>query len=523
MNQPQESKAKRRSAVPPISNRQAIGNSDARATNPAPGARPLCTGPLPSLGLSRRHFLNRFGMGLGGIALADLFGNGKSFAETIAPSHRGIITTPHFPPKVKRVIYLFMAGGPSQLETFDYKPVLNQRNGENLPESVRMGQRLTGMSGNQAVLSLAGSICKLPQYGQEGAWVSELLPHTSKIVDDLCIVRSMYTEAINHDPAITFMQTGSQLSGRPSIGAWLSYGLGSDNDNLPSFVVLITPGKVDQPLYSRLWGSGFLPSEYQGVQFRSGKEPVLYLGNPAGISGEARRLMLDRLKDINEYQRQQMGDPEIDARIKQYEMAFRLQTSVPEVVDNSKEPESVFELYGPDSKKPGTFASNCLLARRLAERGVKFIQLYHQGWDQHGNLPAGIKNQCRETDQAASALVTDLKQRGLLEDTLVIWGGEFGRTNYSQGKLTSTDYGRDHHPRCFTIWMAGGGVKAGTVFGETCEFGYNVVKNPVHVHDFHATMLRLLGIDHERLTFKYQGRRFRLTDVFGKVVEDVLA
>jgi hypothetical protein len=333
----------------------------------------------------------------------------------------------------------------------------------------------------------------------------------------------MYTEAINHDPAITFMQTGSQLSGRPSIGAWLSYGLGTDNENLPSFVVLITPGKVDQPLYSRLWGSGFLPSEYQGVQFRSGKEPVLYLDNPAGITGESRRLMLDRLRDLHEFQRQQLGDPEIDARIKQYEMAFRLQTSVPEVVDNSKEPDSVFELYGPDAKKPGTFASNCLLARRLAERGVKFIQLYHQGWDQHGNLPKGIANQCRETDQASAALVTDLKQRGLLEDTLVIWGGEFGRTNYSQGKLTSTDYGRDHHPRCFTTWMAGGGVKAGMIYGQTCEFGYNVVKDPVHVHDFHATMLRLLGIDHERLTFKYQGRRFRLTDVFGRVVEDILA
>jgi hypothetical protein len=319
------------------------------------------------------------------------------------------------------------------------------------------------------------------------------------------------------------MQTGSQLSGRPSIGSWLSYGLGTDNENLPAFVVLITPGKVDQPLYARLWGSGFLPSEYQGVQFRSGQEPVLYLDNPAGVSAGSRRSMLDRLREIQEFQRTQFADPELDARIAQYEMAFRLQTSVPEVIDNSKEPDSVFELYGPDARKPGTFAANCLLARRLAEKGVKFIQLYHQGWDQHGNLPKAIANQCGETDQPAAALITDLKQRGLLDDTLVIWGGEFGRTNYSQGKLTSTDYGRDHHPRCFTVWLAGGGVKPGTVFGETCEFGYNIVKDPVHVHDFHATMLRLLGIDHERLTFKYQGRRFSLTDVFGKVFEPMLA
>ncbi len=487
------------------------------------GASPVCTGPLPALGLTRRHFLNRFGMGLGGIALAQLLGGTEAAAAAAPnPAHGGILAATHFPPKAKRVIYLFMAGGPSQLETFDYKPLLNQRNGEDLPESVRMGQRLTGMSGNQAILPLAGSIFKFQQHGKSGAWVSELLPHTAKVVDDLCIVRSMYTEAINHDPAITFMQTGSQLSGRPSIGAWLTYGLGTDNENLPSFVVLITPGKVDQPLYSRLWGSGFLPSEYQGVQFRSGKEPVLYLDNPAGISAQARRLMLDRLRELDEFQRQQFGDPELDAHIKQYEMAFRLQSSVPEVMDNSKEPASVFDLYGPDAKKPGTFASNCLLARRLAERGVKFIQLYHQGWDQHGNLPAGISNQCRETDQAAAALVTDLKQRGLLEDTLVVWGGEFGRTNYSQGKLTSTDYGRDHHPRCFTTWMAGGGVKPGLIYGQTCEFGYNIVKDPVHVHDLHATMLRLLGIDHERLTFKYQGRRFRLTDVSGRVVEDIM-
>jgi hypothetical protein len=485
--------------------------------------QPVCTGPLPAHDLSRRDFLNRFGMGLGGMALAWLLRPGALLGAEAARRGSGVLATPHFTPRVKRVIYLFMAGGPSQLETFDYKPVLNQRNGENLPESVRMGQRLTGMSGNQAILPLAGSIYKFRQHGTSGGWVSELLPHTAKIVDDLCVIRSMYTEAINHDPAITFMQTGSQLSGRPSIGAWLNYGLGSDNENLPAFVVLITPGKVDQPLYARLWGSGFLPSRYQGVQFRSGKEPVLYLQNPPGIPGAARRAMLDRLRDVHELQKERFGDPEIEARIAQYEMAFRLQTAVPEVVDASKEPDSMFQLYGSDSRKPGTFAANCMLARRLAERGVKFIQLYHQGWDQHGNLPKGIATQCRETDQAAAALVMDLKQRGMLDETLVIWGGEFGRTNYSQGKLTATDYGRDHHPRCFTTWIAGGGIKPGLVYGETCEFGYNVVKNPVHVHDFHATLLRLLGIDHEQLIYKYQGRRFRLTDVSGQVVSDILA
>ncbi|MBI2926773.1 MAG: DUF1501 domain-containing protein [Verrucomicrobia bacterium] len=484
---------------------------------------PLCTGPLPSLDLSRRQFLNRFGLGLGGVALAHLLNPARAFgAPAASQALRGILEQPHFPPKAKRVIYLFMAGGPSQLETFDYKPVLNERNGEDLPASIRMGQRLTTMTGSQAKLPLAGSIYKFNQHGQCGAWVCDLLPHTAKVVDDLCVVRSMFTEAINHDPAITFLQTGAQLSGRPSIGAWLTYGLGSDNDNLPAFVVLITPGKVDQPLYSRLWGSGFLPSRYQGVQFRSGKEPVLYLANPDGISPESRRLMLDRLRDLHEFQRDFHADADIDARIAQYEMAFRMQTSVPEALDVAKESESTFALYGPDAKKPGTFASNCLLARRLAERGVKFIQLYHQGWDHHGNLPKGIVTQCKETDQASAALVLDLKQRGLLDDTLVIWGGEFGRTSYSQGKLTATDYGRDHHPRCFSMWLAGGGVKGGQVYGETDDFGYNAVVNPVHVHDFHATMLHLLGIDHEQLTYKYQGRRFRLTDVAGQVVQSLL-
>jgi hypothetical protein len=472
--------------------------------------------------LNRRAFLSRFGLGLGGIALASLLRPASALADVV-PKSQGILGAPHFPARAKRVIFLFMAGGPSQLETFDYKPLLNERNGQELPESVRMGQRLTGMSGNQARLPMAGSIFKFQQYGQSGAWISELLPHTSKMVDDVCIVRSMFTEAINHDPAITFMQTGSQLSGRPSIGAWLNYGLGSDNENLPAFVVLITPGKVDQPLYSRLWGSGFLPSRYQGVQFRSGKEPVLYLNNPDGINTASRRLMLDRLRELHEFDEQRLADEEINTRIAQYEMAFRMQSSVPDVTDVANEPEHVLELYGPDAKKPGTFARNCLLARRLAERGVKFIQLYHQGWDQHGGLPGGIRTQCKETDQASAALIQDLKQRGLLDDTLVVWGGEFGRTNYSQGKLTATDYGRDHHPRCFSIWMAGGGVKPGTVYGETDEFGYNIAKDGVHVHDLHATMLHLLGIDHERLTYRYQGRDFRLTDVQGKVVKDILA
>lgn len=492
----------------------------------------LCVGPVPAAGLSRRGFLNRFGLGLGGIALADLVA-GDPAPSGIRHPASGIVAPPadlgvlggrlHHPAKAKRIIYLFMAGGPSQLETFDYKPLLNERNGQELPASVRMGQRLTGMSGNQASLPMAGSVYGFARHGQAGAWISGLLPHTAKVVDDLCIVRSMYTEAINHDPAITFLQTGSQLSGRPSMGAWVHYGLGSDNANLPAFVVLITPGKVDQPLYARLWGSGFLPSRHQGVQFRSGKDPVLYLGNPPGVSPESRRLMLDRLRELQEHAAETLGDREIDSRIAQYEMAYRMQSSVPGVMDLSGEPDRVFELYGPDARKPGTFAANCLLARRLAERGVKFIQLYHQGWDQHGNLPNGIKVQCRETDQPAAALVADLKQRGLLDDTVVVWGGEFGRTNYSQGKLTATDYGRDHHPRCFSLWMAGGGVKPGLVYGATDDFGYNVVENGVHVHDLHATMLHLLGVDHERLTYFHQGRRFRLTDVHGRVVKDVLA
>jgi hypothetical protein len=483
-----------------------------------------CVGAIPSAGLSRRAVLNRFGLGLGGIALADLINPESLRLAAQARQDRGVLDGHfHVPPKAKRVIYLFMAGGPSQMETFDYKPVLNQRNGEELPDSVRKGQRLTGMSGNQSTLPLAGSRFGFNRHGGAGTWVSDLLPHTAKIVDDLCIVRSMYTEAINHDPAITFFQSGSQIAGRPSMGSWIHYGLGSDNEDLPAFVVLITPGKVDQPLYARLWGSGFLPAEHQGVQFRSGKDAVLYLANPDGVSRESRRLLLDRLRDLHAHAAERLGDTEVDGRIAQYEMSYRMQASVPGVMDVSGESEETFALYGPDSRKPGTFAANCLLARRLAERGVKFVQLYHQGWDQHDNLPRDIERQCRETDQASAALITDLKRRGLLDDTLVVWGGEFGRTSYSQGKLTATNYGRDHHPRCFTVWMAGGGVKPGLVYGATDDFSYNVVDAPVHVHDFHATLLHLLGIDHERLTYLYQGRRFRLTDVHGTVVRDLLA
>jgi hypothetical protein len=423
-------------------------------------------------------------------------------------------------PKAKRVIYLFQSGGPSQMDLLDYKPLLNEKHGEQLPAEVRGEQRLTGMSGNQSSLPLAGSPFKFSQHGQSGHWMSDLLPHTAKIADELCVVKSMYTEAINHGPGVTMLQTGSQFPGRPSIGAWLDYGLGAENENLPSFVVLVTKDKGGQPLVSRFWGSGFLPSRHQGVRFRSGKDPVLYLSNPDGIARDGRRQMLDRLRDLHELQ---VRDAALEARISQYEMAFRMQASIPEVSDLSDEPESVFEAYGKDARNPGTFAANCLMARRLAEKGVRFIQLYHQGWDQHGGLPGGIRKQCSETDQAAAALVMDLKRRGMLDETLVVWGGEFGRTNYCQGKLTPGGFGRDHHPRCFSIWMAGGGVKPGVSYGETDEYGYNIVKDGVHVHDFHATMMHLLGIDHERLTYKYQGRRFRLTDVHGKVIEPIIA
>jgi uncharacterized protein (DUF1501 family) len=455
-------------------------------------------------------------MGLGAMALGDLLN--PAYAAT-----GGVLEVPHFAPRAKRVIYLFQSGGPSQMDLFDYKPVLNQRNGEELPDSVRRGQRLTGMSVNQASLPLAGSAFEFKQYGQSGAWVSSLLPHTATVTDELCFIKSMYTEAINHDPAITFMNTGSQTAGRPSIGAWMSYGLGSENENLPAFVVMITKGKGGQPLYSRLWGSGFLPASHQGVQFRPGADPVLYLSNPAGVSTESRRAMLDRLNELTEMNRETIGESAVESRIAQYEMAFRMQSSVPDIADLSDEPASVFEEYGPDSRTPGTFAANCILARRLAERGVRFIQLFHRDWDQHGNLPKEIANMCRETDQPCAALIRDLKRRGMLDDTLVIWGGEFGRTSYSQGALTADNYGRDHHPRCFTVWMAGGGVKPGLSYGATDDFSYNIAEHGVHVHDFNATILHLLGIDHERLTFKHQGRRYRLTDVEGKVVQPILA
>ena len=469
--------------------------------------------------INRRHFLNRVGMGLGGIALADLL---ASSAQAMPAVDRGVLGQPHFAPKAKRIIYLFMSGGPSQIDLFDYKPLLNQRHGEQLPDSIRGTQRLTGMSGNQSSIPLVGSPFKFAQHGKNGAWFSELLPHTATIADDITVVRSMFTEAINHGPGVTFFQTGSQIAGRPSFGAWLSYGLGQENANLPSFVVLITKGKGGQPLGSHLWGSGFLPARHQGVQFRAAKDPVLYLGNPQGISEQSRRKMLDRLRELHEHQLEGTPDAEIQGRIDQYEMAFRMQTSIPEVTDLSAESAETLESYGPDVKTPGTFAANCLQARRLAEKGVRFIQLYHQDWDHHGGLPGALPKLAKETDQPAAALIKDLKQRGLLDDTLVVWGGEFGRTNYCQGKI-STNFGRDHHPRCFTAWMAGGGIKPGAVFGETDEFGYNVVSDGVHVHDFHATLLYLLGIDHERLTYKFQGRRYRLTDVDGHLVKGLLA
>ena len=492
------------------------------AMSPPLSSPPLCTGYAPWFSMSRRECLNRLALGLGGIALADLLGS-KAGAATPGPAGDVLAGLPHFAPKAKRIIYLFQSGGPSQLDLYDYKPLLNQRHGEQLPASFRGGQRLTGMSGNQSSIPLAGSPFKFSQHGRSGAWLSDLLPHTAKIADDLCIIRSMHTESINHGPGVTFMQTGSQIPGRPSFGSWLDYGLGSANENLPSFVVLITKDKKGQPLMSHLWGAGFLPAKHQGVRFRSGPDPVLYLGNPAGVSTENRRLALDRLRELHEHQFAGTPDAEISARIANYEMAFNLQTSVPEVTDLKDEPAHVVDAYGPDARQPGSFAANCLLARRLAERGVKFIQLYHQDWDHHGGLPGAIKRECLQTDQAAAALVADLKARGMLADTLVVWGGEFGRTNYCQGQMTATSFGRDHHPRCFSIWMAGGGVKSGVTHGETDEYGYNVASDGVHIHDLHATILHLFGVDHERLTYKFQGRRYRLTDVHGHVVKALLA
>src|SRR4051794_29339846 len=484
--------------------------------------------------ITRRHFFGGTAAGIGGIALSSLLGNPTQAASTATETKSRL----QFQPRIKRVIYLFQAGGPAQQDLFDYKPLLNEQNGQQLPDHIRGTQRLTGMSAQQASIPLAGSLFKFSRHGQSGAWLSETLPHHRRIVDDICFVKSMYTEAINHDPAITFFQTGSQIAGRPSMGSWLSYGLGSMNDDLPSFIVLVTANQADQPLYARLWGSGFLDSKFQGVQLRPGKDPVLYLSNPDGICRSGRGAMLEKLNALNRHQFEKELDPEIESRIAQYEMAFRMQTSVPDVTNLASEPASTFDLYGPDSRTPGTFAANCLLARRLAERGVRFIQLYHQGWDHHGGLPAGIRGQCAKTDQASAALVLDLKQRGMLDDTLVVWGGEFGRTSYSQGTLTATDYGRDHHPRCFTVWLAGGGVRGGLTYGRTDDYGYNIADaagNPisptkdvftpgaVHVHDLQATILHLLGVDHTQLTFKYQGRHYRLTDVHGHVVRDILS
>ena len=476
-----------------------------------------CTGYDSANGMSRRQMLSRFGMGLGAMALGEL--ESPLGAASTGPALPGL----HLAPKAKRVIYLFQSGAPSQIDLFDHKPLLNELHGTELPEEVRRGQRLTSMSGNQASLPLAGSPYKFAPHGESGTWFSELLPHTAAVADQLCVISSMYTEAINHGPAVTFFQTGSQFPGRPSIGAWLNYGLGASNANLPSFVVLISKGEGGQPLISRLWGSGFLPAEHQGVRFRSGKDPVLYLGNPAGIDANSRRAMLHRLRELHELQLERTGDTEIEARIGQYELAYKMQMSIPEVTNVANEPEHIFKLYGEDSREPGTYAANCLLARRLAEQDVRFIQLYHQGWDHHSNLPGSLPGKCQQTDQASAALVTDLYQRGLLNETLVIWGGEFGRTNYCQGKLTGSDFGRDHHPRCFSIWAAGGGIKPGITYGETDPFSYNVVTDGVHIHDFQATLLHLLGIDHEQLTYKHQGRRYRLTDVHGKVVPAILA
>lgn len=469
--------------------------------------------------ISRRQFVGRSSTGIGGVALATLL-------SRMTQADSGLPGLPQQNPKAKRIIWLTQAGAPSQLELFDYKPLLRDQFDKDLPDSVRQGQRLTGMTSGQARFPVCPSVYNFSQHGESGIWLSEILPYTARIADRMCVIRSMHTEAINHDPAMTLLQTGHQIAGRPSLGSWLSYGLGSENENLPTFVVMISrpSGPTNaQPLHERMWGSGFLSPKHQGVRFSPGKDPVLFLSNPPGITAARRRAMIDDVAALNQIKLEDYQDPEIRARIDQYEMAFRIQRSVPELTDLSKEPASVFEAYGPESTKPGTFAANCILARRLAERGVRFVQLYHRGWDQHGSLPGGIKAQCYDTDQASAALVADLEQRGLLEDTLVVWGGEFGRTVYSQGTLKASDYGRDHHPRCFSIWMAGAGVKPGTVHGETDDYSYNIVRDPVHIHDLNATILQLLGIDHKQLTYRHQGRDYRLTDVHGNVIREILA
>jgi hypothetical protein len=464
--------------------------------------------------LTRRHFFGRGALGLGTAALASLLPARAGAEETSLTG--GLPGLPHFAPKAKRAIYLFMNGGPSQQDLFDYKPKMAELFDKDLPDSIRRGQRLTTMTSGQARFPIAPTKYKFRQYGKSGAWVSELLPYTARIVDDIALVKTVWTEAINHDPAVTYICTGQQLPGRPSLGAWLSYGLGTMNRNLPTFVVMTaswTGRKDAQAIYNRLWGTGFLPSKHQGVALRSTGDPVLFLSNPPGVSPETRRRMLDSLARLNQKELDEFGDPETQARIAQYEMAYRMQSSVPELTDLGREPKHVLDLYGPDVHKPGTFAASCLLARRLAERDVRFVQIFHRGWDQHFNIAADLPNQCRDVDQACFALVTDLKQRGLLDDTLVVWGGEFGRTIYCQGQLTRENYGRDHHPRCFTVWMAGGGIRPGIVYGETDDFSYNVAENPVHIHDLNATILHCLGIDHRRLTYRFQGLDVRLTGV----------
>ncbi len=473
----------------------------------------------PNLDLTRRHFFSRSAAGIGIAALSSLLADDLGAAEGQA----GLAGVPHFAPRAKRVIYLFQSGGPSQMDLFDHKPVLRGVRGEELPDSIRGGQRLTGMTAAQASFPVAPSKFSFSRHGESGQEFSEMIPHIASIADKIAVIRSMHTEQINHDPAITFLQTGHQLAGRPSLGSWLSYGLGSESSSLPAFVVMVSLGSTGQPLYSRLWGSGFLPTRYQGVKFRAGREPVLYLNDPDGFSRDDRRHFLDGLSALNRAHLNEFGDPEIENRIAQYEMAYRMQASVPELTDIASEPDHVFELYGPDSRKPGSYASNCLLARRLVERGVRCVQLFHRGWDHHGALPNRIGKMCAETDQASAALVKDLEQRGMLDDTLVVWGGEFGRTVYCQGKLTAEDYGRDHHPRCFSIWLAGGGIRGGVTYGSTDDYSYNIAEDPVSVHDLHATVLHLLGVDHKKLTFKYQGRHFRLTDVHGEILRAVLA
>jgi hypothetical protein len=470
---------------------------------------------LPDPRINRRAFFGKSATGLGAMALATLLG--RESAASIGPA-------PHFAPRARRIIYLFQSGGPAQMDLYDYKPGLAARRGEDVPTSIYPAERKTTMSSGQSIFPVAPSIYNFAQHGRSGMWLSELLPRTAKIADEICLVKSMYTEAINHDPAITFLQTGSQIAGRPSIGAWMAYGLGSENDNLPAFVAMNSKGqdRADQPLYDRLWGSGFLPAKYQGVKFRNQGDPVLDIFNPPGVDATMRRQMLDVVARMNDRRHAQVGDADIQTRIMQYEMAYRMQASVPELTDLSSEPESTFALYGDAARRPGTYAYNCLLARRLAERGVRFVQLFHQGWDQHGGLPKRLPEQCQDTDRASAALVLDLKQRGMLEDTLVVWGGEFGRTVYCQGELTEKTYGRDHHPSCFSMWMAGGGVRGGMTYGETDDYSVNVVENGVHVHDLHATILHLMGIDHERLIYKYQGRDFRLTDVHGRVIYDII-